>query len=82
MTYRHKYWLLRGLGVVALAILAAAGLYALDRNVERTAEVQFETSAALDEMRELLKSLRLLIEGVQRHPESLLRGKPEPKEKK
>lgn len=56
-------------------------LATLDRNVERTAEVQFETSVTLDEMRELLKSLRLLIESVQRHPESLLRGKPNPKEK-
>ncbi len=56
-------------------------LATLDRNVDRTADVQFETSVTLDEMRELLKSLRLLIESVQRHPESLLRGKPEPKEK-
>ena len=57
-------------------------LATLDRNVERTAEVQFETSVTLDEMRELLKSLRLLIDSVQQHPESLLRGKPDPKEKK
>ena len=56
-------------------------LATLDRNVERTADVQFETSVTLDEMRELLKSLRLLIDSVQRHPESLLRGKPDPKEK-
>ena len=56
-------------------------LATLDRNVERTADVQFETSGTLDEMRELLKSLRLLIDSVQRHPESLLRGKPDPKEK-
>lgn len=57
-------------------------LATLDRNVERTADVQFETSGTLDEMRELLKSLRLLIDSLQRNPESLLRGKPEPKEKK
>lgn len=55
-------------------------LATLDRNVERTADVQFETSGTLDEMRELLKSLRLLVDSVQRHPESLLRGKPEAKE--
>ncbi len=57
-------------------------LATLDRNVERTAEVQFEASGALDETRELLKSLRLLIDTLQRHPEALLQGKPEPKEKK
>ena len=56
-------------------------LATLERNVDRTADVQFETSVTLDEMRELLKSLRLLIDSLQRNPESLLRGKPEPKEK-
>ncbi len=54
-------------------------LATLERNVDRTADVQFETSVTLDEMRELLKSLRLLIDSLQRNPESLLRGKPEPK---
>ena len=57
-------------------------LATLERNVDRTADVQFETSVTLDEMRELLKSLRLLIDSLQRNPESLLRGKPEPKERK
>ena len=57
-------------------------LTTLDRNVERTAEVQFEAAQTLDEMRELLKSLRFLIDTLQRHPEALLRGKPESKEKK
>ena len=33
-------------------------------------------------MNELLKSLRFLTDTLQRHPEALLRGKPEPEEKK
>jgi paraquat-inducible protein B len=57
-------------------------LATVDRNVERTAETQFEAAQTLDEMRELMKSLRFLVDTLQRHPESLLQGKPEPKEKK
>ena len=57
-------------------------LATVDRNVERTAEVQLEAVRTFDEMNELLKSLRFLGETLQRHPESLLRGKPEPEEKK
>ena len=54
----------------------------VDRNVERTADVQLEAARTLDEMNELLKSLRFLVDTLQRHPEALLRGKPEPEEKK
>jgi hypothetical protein len=54
----------------------------VDRNVERTADVQVEAARTLDEMRELMKSLRFLIDTLQQQPEALLQGKPEPKEKK
>ena len=57
-------------------------LATVDRNVERTAETQLEAAQALDEMRELMKSLRFLVDTLQQHPEALLQGKPEPKEKK
>lgn len=57
-------------------------LATVDRNVERTAQTQFEAAQTLDEMRELMKSLRFLVDTLQQHPESLLQGKPEPKEKK
>jgi paraquat-inducible protein B len=57
-------------------------LATVDRNVERTAETQLEAARTLDEMRELMKSLRFLIDTLQQHPEALLQGKPEPKEKK
>jgi paraquat-inducible protein B len=57
-------------------------LATVDRNVERTADTQFEAAQTLDEMRELMKSLRYLVDTLQQHPESLLQGKPEPKEKK
>ena len=57
-------------------------LATVDRNVERTAETQFEAAQTLDEMRELMKSLRYLVDTLQQHPESLLQGKAEPKEKK
>jgi paraquat-inducible protein B len=56
-------------------------LATVDRNVERTAETQLEAAQALDEMRELMKSLRFLVDTLQQHPEALLQGKPEPKEK-
>jgi paraquat-inducible protein B len=57
-------------------------LATVDRNVERTAETQLEAAQTLDEMRELMKSLRFLVDALQQHPEALLQGKPEPKEKK
>jgi paraquat-inducible protein B len=57
-------------------------LSTVDRNVERTAEIQHDGVRAFEELEELLKSLRSLVETLQRHPESLLRGKPDPQEKK
>ncbi len=57
-------------------------LATVDRNVERTAETQLEAAQTLDEMRELMKSLRFLVDTLQQQPEALLQGKPEPKEKK
>jgi paraquat-inducible protein B len=57
-------------------------LSTVDRNVERTAATQLEAAQTLDEMRELMKSLRFLVDTLQQHPESLLQGKPAPKENK
>jgi len=57
-------------------------LETVDRNVERTADTQVEAARTLDEMRELMTSLRFLIDTLQQHPESLVQGKPEPEEKK
>jgi paraquat-inducible protein B len=61
-------------------------LASIDKNIERTTdrtiEVQADAARTLDEMNELLKSLRSLIDTLQRHPESLLQGKPRPEEKK
>jgi paraquat-inducible protein B len=57
-------------------------LATVDRNVERTAETQLEAAQMLDEMRELMKSVRFLVDTLQQQPEALLQGKPEPKEKK
>jgi hypothetical protein len=57
-------------------------LVTVDRNVERTAETQLEAAHTLDEMRELMKSVRFLVDTLQQQPEALLRGKPESKEKK
>ena len=54
----------------------------VDRNVERTADVQLEGARTLDEMTELLKTLRSLVDTLQQQPEALLQGKPQPKEKK
>lgn len=51
----------------------------VDRNVERTAETQYQTIRSIDELNELLRSVRLLVDTLQRHPEALLQGKPEPK---
>lgn len=57
-------------------------LTTVDRNVERSAEVQHGASLALDETNELLKSLRVLAETLQQHPEALVRGKPDPERQK
>ena len=54
----------------------------VDRNVERTADTQHEAIKGLDELNELLRSMRYLVDTMQQSPESLLRGKPEPEEKK
>jgi paraquat-inducible protein B len=56
-------------------------LATVDRNVERTADTQYTAGKSLDELGELLRSVRYLVDTLQRHPESLLQGKPEPKEK-
>jgi paraquat-inducible protein B len=56
-------------------------LVTVDRNVERTADTQFQTIRSVDELNELLRTLRQLVDTLQQHPESLLRGKPEAKEK-
>jgi paraquat-inducible protein B len=57
-------------------------LSTVDRNVERSAEVQHAAAVALDETNELLKSLRVLADTLQQHPEALVRGKPDPEERK
>jgi len=56
-------------------------LVTVDRNVERTADTQYQTIRSIDELNELLRTVRQLIDTMQQHPESLLQGKPEPKEK-
>jgi len=56
-------------------------LVTVDRNVERTADTQYQTIRSIDEMNELLRMLRQLVDTLQQHPESLLQGKPAPKEK-
>jgi paraquat-inducible protein B len=50
-------------------------LATVDRNVERTAETQFQTVRSIDELNELLRAVRLLVDTLQRHPEALLQGK-------
>jgi paraquat-inducible protein B len=57
-------------------------LATVDRNVERSADVQHEGAKAFEELGELLKTLRSLVDTLERHPESLLRGKPEPEGRK
>jgi paraquat-inducible protein B len=57
-------------------------LATVDRNVERTADTQLEATRTLEEMRELLKGMRFLIDHLQQHPEALLQGKKSPEEKK
>jgi paraquat-inducible protein B len=54
-------------------------LVTVDRNVERTADTQYQAVRGLDEMTELLRSLRQLVDTLQQHPEALLQGKPTPK---
>jgi paraquat-inducible protein B len=56
-------------------------LVTVDRNVERTADTQYQTIRSVDELNELLRTVRQLVDTLQQHPEALLRGKPEAKEK-
>ena len=56
-------------------------LVTVDRNVERTADTQYQTIRSVDELNELLRTLRQLVDTLQQHPESFLRGKPVAKEK-
>jgi paraquat-inducible protein B len=53
-------------------------LSTVERNVERSSEVQYTAAVAMEETNELLKSLRVLVDTLQQHPEALVRGKPEP----
>ncbi len=57
-------------------------LATVDRNVERSGDLQYAANKALDDLDEVLKSLQSLVETLQRHPESLVRGKSRPEEKK
>jgi paraquat-inducible protein B len=50
-------------------------LATVERNVEGTAELRSETLKTVEEMNELMKSLRSLVDMLQQHPESLLRGR-------
>lgn len=57
-------------------------LATVDRNLERTGDTQRAAGQTLDELTEVLKTLRHLADTLERHPESLLQGKPAPREKK
>jgi paraquat-inducible protein B len=54
-------------------------LATVERNVEGTAELRSESLKTVEEMNELMKSLRSLVEMLQQHPEALLRGKEQRK---
>jgi paraquat-inducible protein B len=54
-------------------------LATVDRTVAGTGEVGVEAGRALDEMNELMRALRALIEDLRQRPESLLRGRPAPR---
>lgn len=57
-------------------------LATVDRNLERTGDTQRTAGQTLDELTEVLKSLRHLVEAIERHPEALLQGKAVPEEKR
>jgi phospholipid/cholesterol/gamma-HCH transport system substrate-binding protein len=57
-------------------------LATVDRNLERTGDTQRTAGQTLDELTEVLKSLRHLVEAIERHPEALLQGKALPEEKR
>jgi paraquat-inducible protein B len=69
-------------GVDATLARLDGTLATVDRNVERTAETQLQAVRSIDELNELLRTVRQLVDTLQRHPEALLRGKPEPKQEK
>ncbi len=50
-------------------------LASVERNVEGTAELRTETLKTVEEMNELMKSLRSLVDLLQQHPEALVRGR-------
>lgn len=50
-------------------------LATVDRNVEGTAELRRDAALAVNEMNDLLKSLRHLVETLQQRPETLIRGR-------
>jgi paraquat-inducible protein B len=50
--------------------------------VERTADVQYEATRTLEELQDTLTSMRSLLDTLQRHPEALIQGKPEPEGRK
>jgi paraquat-inducible protein B len=54
-------------------------LATVDRNVDRTADTQYQAVRSMDEMTELLRTVRQLVDTLQQHPEALLQGKPAPK---
>jgi paraquat-inducible protein B len=56
-----------------------ATLATVDRNVERTGETQYQAVRSIDELNELLRTVRQLVDTLQQHPEALLQGKPAPK---
>lgn len=57
-------------------------LSTVDRTLARSDDAQHEAVRNLDEMNELLRSLRQLADTLQRNPEALLRGRPVPEEKR
>jgi paraquat-inducible protein B len=54
-------------------------LSTVDRNVERTADTQHQMIRSIDELNEVLRAIRQLVDTLQQHPEALLQGKPAPK---
>lgn len=54
----------------------------VDRNVERLSDTQYAANRAIEEMHELVRSLRQLVEMMQRNPEAVLLGKPAAEKKK
>lgn len=57
-------------------------LDALDRTLSGTDETRVRATETLDELERAMASIRHLVEYLQAHPEALLQGKAQPKEKK